>query len=336
MSKPLIWILISVGVAGVLCICGTGWHVEIPFYLLVGWAFHVFHLVRETQVDWPAVGTVAVVLPLLTVGLHAFSRWFYTSRQPGQSWPWRWSLAMTAVLLLAFIAGIAVVGITHQATWMATSKDPLIEGGIRLAAGRTQAVNNLKQMGLAVNSYHDANHRLPPGSTFDAQGRGLHGWQTFLLPYLDQNHLFEKIDLQKPWNAPGNAEVMKEYLYVFQSPLVERSQDDALSHFAGNVHVFGVRPLAFAEITDGTSNTMLMGDISQNFKPWGTPGNWRDPTLGLHTSPDGFGGPDPRVTLVGMCDGTVRMVRHDISPTVMKAIATPRGGEKIDIDELER
>jgi hypothetical protein len=315
--------------------------VEVPVFLLIGWAFYPIRRMRETEVDWANVGTAAVALVLLTLGLHAFCRWFYASRRPGQSWPWRWSLGLIGILLLAFVAGIAAIGITHQATWLATTNERLTEGGLRQLAGRTQATNNLKQMGLAAHGYHDANRHLPPGGTFDAQGRGLHGWQTLLLPYLDRQDLFQKVDLQKPWNAPGNLEVMQQGIYVFQSPLVDtgtKEEPYSLSHFAANVHVLGLKSLKLEEITDGTSNTMLMGDISQNFRPWGMPGNWRDPALGLYTSPDSFGGPDLRrkLTLIAFCDGTVHAVRADVSLDVMKAIATPRGGVKFDAAELDR
>ena len=65
------------------------------------------------------------------------------------------------------------------------------------------------------------------------------------------------------------------------------------------------------------------------------PANWRDPALGLHTSPDSFGGPHRKVSLILMCDGTVRSVRHDVSIEVMKAIATPNGGETTNLSGLD-
>lgn len=339
MSKPLFWTLIGGAGALVCCVCGPVpvALVEMPFYLATGWAVHIHRLANETEIDWPAVATIAGTLVLFTFGLHRFCRWYYAARRPGEIWQLRWSLCVTAIMLLAFGAGIAAIGITHQAFWLATAKERLALGG-RQAAGRVQATNNMKQIGLAVHDYHDAAKHLPPGSTFDEQGRGLHNWQTLLLPYLDQGPLFHKIDMQKPWNAPGNAEAMMQNLYVFRSPLIDSWAKEGVyphTHFSGNAHVLSVKPMKLLDIGDGASNTMLMGEIAGNFRPWGMPGNWRDPALGLHHGPDSFGGPGARVTIILMCDGTVRQVRNDIGSDVMKALGTPNGGETVDLQKLE-
>jgi hypothetical protein len=59
------------------------------------------------------------------------------------------------------------------------------------------------------------------------------------------------------------------------------------------------------------------------------------PSIGLSTSPDGFGGRRKEYTLIALADGTVRHVRNDISPEVLKALATPRGGERFEAADLD-
>ena len=66
---------------------------------------------------------------------------------------------------------------------------------VREAAARTKCANNLKQIGLALHNYHDANNALPPrsggtyhatsSSTFDSN-LGRLGTMVFLLPYVEQ------------------------------------------------------------------------------------------------------------------------------------------------------
>ena len=61
----------------------------------------------------------------------------------------------------------------------------------REAARRTQCKNNLKQIGLALHNYHDVSLSFPPGALF---GDDSYGWGTFILPYLDQGNLYNRID----------------------------------------------------------------------------------------------------------------------------------------------
>lgn len=80
----------------------------------------------------------------------------------------------------------------------------------------------------------------------------------------------------------------------------------------------------FEGISDGTSNTLLIGEVDANFEPWGKPGNWRDPALGLNRSPHGFGcRRGSRLVYFVMADGSVRSIRDDVDPEVLRALATP-------------
>jgi prepilin-type processing-associated H-X9-DG protein len=231
--------------------------------------------------------------------------------------------------MLMFLAGIVGIGVTHEVVWLATSKEPLAVSGLR-GAYRTMSTNHLKQLGISAHSFHDIEKRLPAGATFDAQGRALHGWQTYLLPYVEQGDTFKKIDLAIPWNHPANAPTMYFNIQLFTNPAVYQpdSKDFAPSHYAGNVHVLGATPLKLNEIADGTTNTILAGEVAQNLKPWGMPMNCRDPAAGLH-GPTGFGHPHGKQVQFLFADGSVRSLRGDISPGVLKALATPRGGEQI-------
>jgi len=105
---------------------------------------------------------------------------------------------------------------------------------------------------------------------------------------------------------------------------------------AGNSQVIQQsRTSKFASVTDGLSNTLLAGEASDGFKPWGSPENVRDPALGLRAGPESFGGPRPGKTLILMTDGSVKSLTDKTDPAVMKAIATPNGHESFDLDALD-
>jgi prepilin-type processing-associated H-X9-DG protein len=59
---------------------------------------------------------------------------------------------------------------------------------VRESAARLQCQNNLKQLGLAMHAYHDANKKLPPG--VGPYGCCWGTWQAYILPYLEQQNMF--------------------------------------------------------------------------------------------------------------------------------------------------
>src|SRR5262245_34830478 len=68
---------------------------------------------------------------------------------------------------------------------------------VRDAAARTQCINNLKQMGLALHAFHDAEGTLPqghrpwanPGVT-SAPFEGSWSWQIYIAPYIEQDNVY--------------------------------------------------------------------------------------------------------------------------------------------------
>src|SRR5687768_5704079 len=70
---------------------------------------------------------------------------------------------------------------------------------VREAAARTQCINNLKQVGIALQAFHDGNGNFPPGyvSGVDANGDDTGpgwGWAALILPYVEADPLYSRID----------------------------------------------------------------------------------------------------------------------------------------------
>src|SRR5437879_1086509 len=98
---------------------------------------------------------------------------------------------------------------------------------VREAAARAQCTNNLKQIGLALHSYHGANKYFPPGyidgntdpaSTPDNDVGPGWGWASFILPYVDQGSLYSQIDFTQAVGTGVNAQVSQTPLAFYQCP----------------------------------------------------------------------------------------------------------------------
>jgi type II secretory pathway pseudopilin PulG len=107
----------------------------------------------------------------------------------------------------------------------------------RYAANRTQCRNNLRQIAMALKSYADYYGSLPPAYTVDANGKPLHSWRTLILPYLDQQSLYAKIDLCKAWDDPVNFEAFTTIPYSYLCPSATQSPN-----YTGYLGIVGKMP----------------------------------------------------------------------------------------------
>jgi prepilin-type processing-associated H-X9-DG protein len=249
------------------------------------------------------------------------------------------------MMTLLGLASLATFGVAHAASRLIAGKEPWTTPSFVINHNYTHVLQslswtNLRNMGLIFDGCHQSHKALPPGGTFDEIGRPLHGWMTAGLPYLEQNQLYDAINLEIPWDDPANAKPFQKVLIFYRNVKVpvQYNRDDqgyALSHYAGNAHVLGGdRAWKLEEIKDGAAQTIMVGEAAGNFRPWGDPVNWRDPALGINKSPEGFGSPFPGGAQVLFADGSVHFIKDTIDPKVLKALGTPDGGETISADQF--
>ena len=282
--------------------------------MLAGWLLFLFGVLPNVSPDWPTVGVSLTALALFVATGHLVGKGFR------RDWKPRWTLSLAGMLFVMFTAGTAMIAVVHQVGWLATSEEPLRTEQIR----GSNPHNELKNLSIAVHNYTDVNDTFPPGGTFTEDGRMLHGWATHLLPYIPYDA--RAIDMSKPWTDPVHRDVFRSVLPAFlnselEGPPIRDEAGYGLNHYAANRRVFpsgqGLPPVRSAE-------TILFGEVNAGFKPWGHPLNTRDPAIGLNRSPHGFGGsPGSGGVHFAMGDGSVRFVNDDVSPEVLRALATP-------------
>jgi hypothetical protein len=302
--------------------------------LLTGWIGFFRSNIPRMTMDPSAIVFALVVLCILTLTVHVlFSRRSAPAaegQKTGRRWPFRATLALVGLIIVAFSGGLAAVGIRMELPRLAnTAKSP---GNNRRFSSESSvlsgAQNRLKQVGIAASLYYSQDSEtLPMGTTYDQNGRAMHGWHFALLPFVEQGNIYNSIDQTKPWNHPGNDGPYHREVSVFLHPVVPSTLDAAgypITTYAANVHVLGgEQPQKIAEFKKGAANVLLIGEMAGNYRAWGYPQHLRDPKLGLNRTPNGFGGPWKAGTNFVMADGSLRTIRDDADPEFLKLLAEP-------------
>lgn len=226
----------------------------------------------------------------------------------------------------------------------------------RAAARRTTSINNLKLLALAFHNFHDAYNTFPPAAVIGPDGKPWHSWRVLVLPFLEENGLYEQYDFSQPWDSPKNLAVAKKMPKVFRDPAREGPPDTFADYAAitGEDAIFqpGVatmksaddfpacltagKKVGFASVTDGTSNTIAFATVDPARKiPWTKPEDvvLDDAFPGIG-KPAGIGAIHPlgdaRGGLAAFADGSIQTLADSLDVDTLRPFLTRAGGELVD------
>lgn len=211
----------------------------------------------------------------------------------------------------------------------------------------------LSQVVKALHAYHDIFDHFPPACVYGPDGKPWHSWRILLTPFFGDSgvELYNTYRLEEPWDGPNNRKLLDRIPEALQFP-------DSKSHFTPFVIAVG-RQTAFPgcsnwngdttdltalygtdattasldEITDGWSNSILVGTVSADAQiPWTKPVdlefNADFAILGEKRSfAAPFGTDGERYSLVGLADGAVVGLPQSLAKDDLHALLTVSGGE---------
>jgi hypothetical protein len=212
----------------------------------------------------------------------------------------------------------------------------VVAGGWRNSAKaqderQNQTRNNLKQLVLALYNYYDVNKHFPPAVVMGPDGKTPHSWRVEILPFLDQNKLFQQYKMDEPWDSPSNKKLLERIPEPLRSPY-----DDPKSTNAGYFALVGPGTafesktgMLIREISDGTSNTIMLVE-SKRKTPWTKPSDIRfDPKKAVPK----LGGYVEGEFTAGMCDGTVRPIPLAAVKDTLKWLIIRNDGHAVDVPQ---
>lgn len=203
---------------------------------------------------------------------------------------------------------------------------------------RARCINNLKQIGLAFDNYYRKHGSFPPAFSTDANAKPLHSWRVHLLPYLEEQALYNQLRLDEPWDSPHNKKVLDsaDIPDVFSCPSDPESNNDTNYVMVVGPGTISDGPNAVRreEIADGPEVTILVVEMANSGIHWAEPHDLKFNEMSFQINdPAGMSirSNHPGVANVVLADGSVQSISENIDPKALKALITIAGGEEFPV-----
>jgi hypothetical protein len=148
--------------------------------------------------------------------------------------------------------------------------------------------NNLRQIMLSLHCYHERYGSFPPAYVANANGRPIHSWRVLILPYIEQRQLYDAYRFDEPWDGPNNRRLRMVRVAQYECP--EHGFEGTLTSYvavAGPETAWpGPKCVKFKDVTDGTSNTLMVAEIAESGIHWLEPRDLNTATMSLSVNAD--------------------------------------------------
>jgi len=205
---------------------------------------------------------------------------------------------------------------------------------LRESARRTQELNNLRQLMLAMHNYESANNAFPRAAGKSKQHPAGLSWRVHLLPYLNQQKLYAQFKLDEPWDSEHNVKLVQAMPALYQSTMPEyvTANKEGRTNYlvpVGPEAIFhkDADSEALNAIIDGTSNTIMIVSAAADASViWTKPDDWH---YDLQNPLKGLTAEGRKLVPVAFADGSVHTMPSTVDPKVLRALLTFAGGEVV-------
>jgi len=219
----------------------------------------------------------------------------------------------------------------------------------REAARRTQCSNNLRQISLALHNYHDTYKVLPPAYIADASGKPMHSWRVLILPYIEEQTLYEQYRFDESWDGPNNRKLANQMPMVYACPSHPHKAPDVYTHYLAvngkNAAWSRTRQRKLKDFEGGTANVILVTESAPCKVHWMEPADISpEEAVKLFTSADSQDASEHcyedffyeyywgRNMLYA--DGSVRFFNNGIDASTWSALFNINNGKKVDHKDI--
>jgi prepilin-type N-terminal cleavage/methylation domain-containing protein len=251
-----------------------------------------------------------------------------------------------AFTLIELLIVLAIIGV------LVAIALPAVQSA-RESARRTQCLSNLHEIGVALQGHHAVYRAFPVGCLEWRPPKSVKGerqlaWSAFLLPFIDQDVVFDQLDLEKAFDDPANqaaaATVLEVYLCPSSRRLEKRVDGRGACDYGG---IYGERitgpnnppkgtmlfdrPVSIAMIRDGAAQTAIVSeDAGWVDGQWINGRNIFDQAFAINRAPpyeNDIRSDHPAGANLLLADGAARFVHESIDLKVLAALCTRAGGE---------
>ncbi len=210
-------------------------------------------------------------------------------------------------------------------------------GRAREGARWSQCYGDFKGIALALHNYESAYGTLPPAYLTDTRGRPTLSWRVLILPFLENQALYDAFNLSEPWDGSANSKLLARMPSILACPTLhqetEAGRTKCVAIIGPGTMFPRANPARFSDIRDGLGGTIMLAEVANLGIPWTAPVDLDIRTMSLRVNDPrkpSISSPHAGGPVVSMGDGTLLFVPRSLAPESLSALTTVAGAEPLD------